>query len=245
MGKKRIKTAAIIVSAITAISMSNLATSTAYAFDTSYISDDGMKLGYGIINGYSKMSVKTGVNSYDKTAIYSSLDITSPYILTLAGVFYMTNGVDLDKAIVDNDYTVELIGKLNSFLRTMGVRNERAERLKQKLGKDNVKVEQCFETAGMFVINSNNEYCNQLSNEDTVDFVLAGGEVPKTMKDLDLNGKSDQNDAKLIQKYLVGEFDSNDNDEKEYIKFACDINGDKTIDITDATELMQTKRQQI
>ena len=76
-------------------------------------------------------------------------------------------------------------------------------------------------------------------DNDKVDFVLAGGGVPANMKDLNLDGKTGEKDARLIQQYLTKLVTYSDSDEKEYIKFACDINGDKKINIIDATAIYE------
>lgn len=61
--------------------------------------------------------------------------------------------------------------------------------------------------------------------------------MPTSMKDLNLDGKSDVEDGALIQLYLAGKLEYDDDDINEYVKFACDINGDKEINILDVTEL--------
>ena len=89
------------------------------AFDTDYISHDGMNLGYSIINGYSKLSAKNKLTNYNTSAVYSGLDVSSPYVITLVGLFYFTKKVDIDRAMYDNDYAMELIQKLDKFLDKM------------------------------------------------------------------------------------------------------------------------------
>ena len=209
------------------------------AFDTSYLSQNGMELGYRIINGYSKLSVKNKLTSYDTSAVYSGLDVSNPYVITLVGIFYFTNGVDIDKAMTDNDYTMTLIQKLDLFLQKMGVKNERAKNLKTEIVKSKAKIINGFDTAGLYIIKADSEYCKNLIKNKYVDFVLADGKMPKSMKDLNFDGKSDEVDGRLIQEYLVDRLDWDDNDEKEYIKFACDINGDKEINILDTSELQK------
>ena len=76
-------------------------------------------------------------------------------------------------------------------------------------------------------------------NDSGIDFVLDGGCVPKNMKDLNIDGKTDEMDAELIQKYLIKDLTFDDYDENQYAIFVCDINGDKTPDIRDATELLK------
>ncbi len=209
------------------------------AFDTSYLSQNGMELGYRIINGYSKLSAKNKLTSYETSAVYSGLDVSNPYVITLVGIFYFTNGVDIDKAMEDNDYTMSLIQKLDSFLNKMGVKNDRAKSLKSELTKAGAKIINLFDTAGLYIIKADSTYCKELTENEKVDFVLAGGKMPPSMKDLNLDGKSDLLDAKLIQEYLLDRLDWEDREEKEYIKFACDINGDKEITIIDSTDLQK------
>lgn len=229
-----------IISVLITISMLfsvvSYSTVTASAFDTSYISNDGMKLGYSIINGYSKLSAKSGFTSYEKSAIYSGLDVSSPYVITLIGVFYVTKGIDIDKAINNNEYTLEVIEKLDLFLNKMGVSNDRAKALKAELEKNNINIETAFDTAGLYIINADEDYCKNLLNNENVDFVLSGGKVPVSMKDLNFDGKSDEQDGIIIQKYLTEELKYEDPDEKAYIEYACDMNGDTKININDASE---------
>ena len=235
--KKRVIAAILTVSF--AFSMLHLGAFSVSAFDMDYISKDGIKLGYSIVNGYSKLSTKAGSSSYSKTAVYSGVDISSPYILALAGVFFITSGVDLDRVITDNDYTMEMAGKLESFINKMGVKNEKASALKDELTKANIKIISSFDSLGLFIIEADDSIATQLMDNDKVDFVLAGGGVPANMKDLNLDGITDEKDARLIQQYLTRLVYYSDSDEKEYIKFACDINGDKKINIIDATEIYE------
>ncbi|MBQ4251211.1 MAG: hypothetical protein II701_04730, partial [Ruminococcus sp.] len=51
-------------------------------------SDSRMQLGYSIINGYSKLSARSGLTDYSKTAVYCGQDLSNPYLLALAGTFY-------------------------------------------------------------------------------------------------------------------------------------------------------------
>ena len=53
------------------------------------------------------------------------------------------------------------------------------------------------------------------------------------------DGKTDEKDAELIQKYLIKDLTFDDYDENQYAIFVCDINGDKTPDIRDATEILK------
>ena len=196
-----------IVSFVIALSMIitliNFSTISVCAFDTDYVNEEGMDLGYSIINGYSKLSVKNDYTTFEKSAVYSGLDISSPYVLAVAGLFYITNGVDLDKVFTDNTYALSTISKLNSFLSAMGVKNERAKTLKTELEKSGANITSSFDTAGIFIIETDSDYALNLMNNEDVDFVLAGGEVPKSMKDLNFDGKSDYSDSLLIQQYLA------------------------------------------
>ena len=185
----------------------------AAAFDLGYISEDGMKLGYSIIKGYSKMS--------------------------MLGWFYMTNGVDLDRAMTDNDYAMEMIAKLDSHLQGAGITNDRAKEKKAEILKDAKYVYQCFDTLGLYIVDVDKNRADELMNDSGIDFVLDGGCVPKNMKDLNIDGKTDEKDAELIQKYLIKDLTFDDYDENQYALFVCDINGDKTPDIRDATEILK------
>ncbi len=241
MGKLKFRKRIIssVLAATTAFTVIQSTAISAKAFDMEYISTDGMELGYSIINGYSKLSVEKGLTSYKKSAVYSGLDVTSPYIIALAGLFYVTNGIDLDKAMVDNDYAIEMISKFNGFLNSMGVRNEKAKKLKDEIKKSDVKIINSFDTAGLYIIEADEKYCKDLMNNEYVDFLLAGGAVPPSMKDLNMDGKSDAKDGVLIQEFLVEKYKHEDDDVTEYLKFACDINGDKEINILDASELQK------
>ena len=104
-----------------------LSCTSAAAFDLGYISEDGMKLGYSIIKGYSKMSMKKGQFKDGKIAVYCGLDVNNLYVMGSLGWFYMTNGVDLDRAMTDNDYAMEMIAKLDSHLQGAGITNDRAK----------------------------------------------------------------------------------------------------------------------
>lgn len=214
----------------------------AVAFDKEYISSDGMQLGYDIISGYSKLAVKNNLTSYNISAVYSGLDVNSPYLIALLGIFYVTNGVDIDKAMGDNDYTMELIAKLDSFLGKMGIKNDRAKDIKNTFLADKIKIINSFDTAGLYIIESDEKYCKNLENNENVDFILAGGKMPPSLKDLNFDGKSDSADAEYIQKYLVKNFSFKDRQENEYLKFACDINGDKELDILDVTDLLKNEK---
>lgn len=213
----------------------------AAAFDLNYISKEGMQLGYSIINGYSKLSMKKGQYKDGKTAIYSGLDVSNLYTITALGWFYVTNNVDLDRAMSDNDYAMEMIAKLDSHLSGAGIKNEKAKNIKPQILKGARYIYQCFDTLGLYIIDVDKGRAKELMNTKDIDFVLDGGCVPKNMKDLNIDGKTDEKDAKLIQEYLVGNLEFDDKDENEYALFVCDINGDKTPDIRDVTEILRRK----
>ena len=98
----------------------------AAAFDLDHFSEDGMKLGYSIIKGYSKMSMIKGQYKDGKIAVYCGLDLNNIFVMGSIGWFYMTNGVDLDRAMTYNDYAMEMIAKLDSHLQGAGITYERA-----------------------------------------------------------------------------------------------------------------------
>lgn len=202
-------------------------------------SDSRMQLGYSIINGYSKLSARSGLTDYGKTAVYCGQDLSNPYLLTLAGTFYFTNGVDLERTLTDNGYALGLVRKLNAFLERMGVKNERLTSLKAALKNEKVPVTESLDSVGLLFIKTDSAFAGRLMNDDRVDFVFAGGEVPPSMKDLNMDGRSDFEDASYIQRFLAGELVYPDADENEYIKFATDIDGDKNQDIRDATALLR------
>lgn len=233
------KITSYIITAAMVLTVAGAGRFKASAFDTDYISKDGMALGYSIINGYSKLAVKNNAVTTGKSAVYSGLDITNPYILTLAGMFYIGGNIDIDKVITDNSYALSAIEKLDSFLKSMRVKNERAEKLKSEMINKKYKITSSFDTLGLYIFETDKTYSLDLMNCENVDFVLAGGEVPKSMKDLDFDGKSGSSDVVLIQKYLVKDLQYSDSDEMEYVKFACDINGDKELNINDATYLQR------
>ena len=218
--------------------MSNPAPVSAFGMDD-LKSESQMKLGYSIINGYSKLSSRSGLTSYGKTAVYCGQDLTNPYLLALAGTFYITNGVDLERTLTDNAYALGLVRKLNSFLTGMGVKNDRLTSLMAALKNENVSVTESLDSIGLIFIKTDSAFANRLMNDERVDFVFAGGEVPPSMKDLNMDGKSDSGDAAYIQRYLIGELVYPDDDENEYISFAADIDGDKKHDIRDATALLR------
>ena len=122
--------------------LSNSATVSAFGMDD-LKSGDRMKLGYSIINGYSKLSSRSGLTDYGKTAVYCGQDLSNPYLIALAGTFYFTNGVDLERTLTDNEYALDLVRRLNGFLKTMGVKNERAASLKAALSISSISWRNC------------------------------------------------------------------------------------------------------
>ena len=159
--------------------------------------------------------------------------------MALAGGFYLANGVDLERTLNDNDYAHELVEKLNGFLGGMWVKNERAQQLKEQLEKDGVKITESFDNVGLFIIETDKTYAEKLMKNELADFVFSGGEVPKSMKDMNMDGKSDKKDIPLIQKYLNKELKSDDEDIQNYYGFAVDIDGDKYQTIDDVTKLQK------
>ena len=150
-----------------------------------------------------------------------------------------SNGVDLERTLTDNGYALGLVRKLNAFLERMGVKNERLTSLKAALKNEKVPVTESLDSVGLLFIKTDSAFAGRLMNDDRVDFVFAGGEVPPSMKDLNMDGRSDFEDASYIQRFLAGELVYPDADENEYIKFATDIDGDKNQDIRDATALLR------
>ncbi len=203
--------------------------------------DDRLSLGYSIINGYSKLSEKSGLTSYKRTAVYSGLNLKNPYLMALAGGFYLANGVDLERTLNDNDYALSLIKKLDGFLGVMRIKNDRALKLKEKLKDDGVKILDSYDCVGLYIIEAGKDYAEKLMKNDLTDFVFSGGAVPPSMKDLNMDGKSDKNDIALIQKYLAGKLKYKDDDIQNYLGFAADINGDKYQTIDDVTEIQRAR----
>ena len=155
----------------------------------------------------------------------------------LVGLFYLNQNVDLDKLTKDNSYAIETITKLNGFLNKMGVKNKRAEEFKNSVLSSYENIYQSFDTIGIYIFDAENQESLELMNNEYVDFVLVGGEVPKSLKDMNFDGKTDKKDALLIQKYLSKELQFTDNDENAYALYASDINADRSIDIVDVTDL--------
>lgn len=214
----------------------------ANAFDTDYVDKDGMELGYSIINGYSKLSIKDQqYKQSDKIAVYCGLDVSNLYTMAVVGVYYVTKGVDLDRLISDNDYAMQHVAALDSYLNKAGIKNERAKQYKSAILDKSTKVYNSFDTLGLYIFDASDERALELMTKDYVDFVLDGGIVPANMKDLNIDGKTDMKDAHLIQQYLADILNFDDDDEDEYALFVCDINGDKEADIRDVTDIMKSQ----
>ena len=209
-----------------------------FSLEEQDLTSDGMKLGYSTLNGYTKLVLKNhNMKSTQKTAVYCGLDISNPYTLVLVGLFYLNQNVDLDKLTKDNSYAIETIAKLNVFLNKMGVKNKKAEEFKNNVLSSYENIYQSFDTIGIYIFEAENQESLELMNNEYVDFVLVGGEVPKSLKDMNFDGKTDKKDALLIQKYLSKELQFTDKDENAYALYASDINADRSIDIVDVTDL--------
>lgn len=223
-----------------AFTLMNYSMFSASAFDSGYLSEDGMKLGYSIVNGYTKMLLRKNPDKFNgKAVVYSGLDITKPYTFTMSGFYIITHKIDVDKLLSDNDYAVENFNKFNSYLNFVRVKNQKSADFKDILIKDKINCDSQMNTLGMYIVNSDKEYLYDLmSNKDYVDFVLANGKVPDNMKDLNMDGKTDSEDAELIQHYLNDDLELLDDDEKSYALFASDYNRDKEINIQDVTDLL-------
>lgn len=211
-----------------------------YALNKDDLNSKGISLGCSIINGYSKWVLDEQKSSkVEKTAVYCGLDVSSPYLLTLVGLFYINQSVDLSKLSKNNEYAMETIEHLNGFLQSMGVQNDKAENF-----RDNVLLKYCknyksFNAVGLYIFDCSKKDSLELMNNENVDFVLADGKVPDNMKDLNFDGKTDEKDAVIMQKYFVGKLKIDDKDKREYVKFACDIDGNKRINVTDITSIQQ------
>lgn len=231
-----------IISIVLAISMLFSLSVSAVAFDTSYLDEKGVKLGYSIINGYSKLALKnTDSKAYRQTAVYLGLDITNAGLLMNLGWFYISKGVDLERILVDNDYAVSKFTELDKFAKDKGYKNPRAVDYRKKLEGQHKKIYTALDTVGLYIFECSKSETEKILNSKDVDAVLAGGRVPQSMKDINLDGKSDYIDAEYIQKYLAKQLSYKDAEEREYIKYACDIDGDKSININDATLLQYVK----
>lgn len=232
---------AYALSVVTAVSVTGIGTMTASAFDDEYLNKEGIELGYSIINGYTKMYLSHNPErNSGRIAVYSGVDLTSPYVIAMGGVYVLSHHIDIDRFITDNDYAMGFIADFDSFLRTVGIKNDKAKMLKSSLEADNIKPDLSLDTAGIYVFDSTNDYAYQLmNNNEYADFVLVDAKVPANMKDLNFDEKTDYKDAELIQHYLAGDLDLADDDEDAYALYASDYNKDKSIDIEDVTDLLR------
>lgn len=214
-------------------------TAKASALDTSYINKEGMNLGYSIINGYTKLSLKHKKNNKPvSTAVYVGLDITNPIIALYAGIFYMNNSIDLNRLATDNSYALNELLSLNNFLDNMGVKNSRSKQFEKTYLK-NVQPTTKLSTLGLYIFDATDKETLSLIEYKNVDFVMTGGKVPKSMKDFNFDGKSNSEDKAYMLNYLCKLKVYKDSDEDAYAQFACDVNEDKKIDINDITKLIK------
>lgn len=241
--RKKLKNCIISIFLCTAVSLSltGIGTLGASAFDDEYISEDGMALGYSIINGYTKMSMKSNPQkTSSKIAVYSGVDITSPYVLTMGGLYILSHHVDFDEFLSDNDYAMEFIGDFDSYMKKVGIKNENSPNFVKSVSDKKIKFEKQLDTAGIFIFEAENDYAVELmENNPYVDFVLVDGKVPSNMKDLNFDGVTDIKDAELMQHYLAGDLELADDDEAAYALYATDYNKDKEINIEDVTDLQK------
>lgn len=207
------------------------------------MSKEGVELGYSILNGYSKLRTqREGLSFTQNTAVYCGLDISSPYIMLCGGWFYIKNGVDLERISTDNAYAMDILTRLDSYLAKKGIENERAQSFKEEYFNSDKEIILSLDTVGIYIFEAENQESLKLMNNEYIDFVLVGGGVPKTLKDLNLDGECDYMDAVQIQKYVCEIISKEDSDEAAYLMYASDINGDRKIDVKDATELTRRCR---
>lgn len=213
----------------------------ASAFDKEYISEDGMKLGYSIINGYTKMKLKNNPHKKSgKVAVYSGIDITNPYVIAMGGVYIFSHNIDFENFLSNNDYAMSFIADFDSYLSKVGVKNENAKNFIKSVSDKKLNFETRMNTAGIFIFEATDDYSRELiKNNPYVDFVLVDGKVPSNMKDLNFDGATDLDDAKLIQHYLAKDLELADDDEASYAMYASDYNKDKEINIEDVTDLQR------
>lgn len=237
--KKRI--ISIFLCTAVAFSLTGIGTLGASAFDDEYISEEGMELGYSIINGYTKMSMKSNPQkTSSKIAVYSGVDITSPYVLTMGGLYILSHHVDFDKFLSDNDYAMNFIADFDSYMKKVGIKNEKSPKFVKSVSDKKIKFEKRLDTAGIFIFEATSDYAKDLmENNPYVDFVLVDGKVPSNMKDLNFDGVTDIKDAELMQHYLAGDLELADDDEASYALYATDYNKDKEINIEDVTDLQK------
>ncbi|GEM_PF-78937 len=241
--RKKLKNRIISIFLCTAVafSLTGISTLGTSAFDDEYISEEGMELGYSIINGYTKMSMKSNPQkTSSKIAVYSGIDITSPYVLTMGGLYILSHHVDFDEFLSDNDYAMEFIGDFDSYMKKVGIKNEKSPKFVKSVSDKKIKFEKRLDTAGIFIFEATNDYAKDLmENNPYVDFVLVDGKVPSNMKDLNFDGVTDIKDAELMQHYLAGDLELADDDEASYALYATDYNKDKEINIEDVTDLQK------
>lgn len=241
--RKKLKNCIISIFLCTAVafSLTGVGTLGASAFDDEYISEDGMALGYSIINGYTKMRMKSNPQKKSgKIAVYSGVDITSPYVLTMGGLYILSHHIDFDKFLSDNDYAMGFIGDFDSYMKKVGIKNEKSPNFVKSVSDKKIKFETQLDTAGIFIFEASNNYAVELMEKNPyVDFVLIDGKVPSNMKDLNFDGITDIKDAELMQSYLAGSLELADNDEAAYALYATDYNQDKKINIEDVTDLQK------
>lgn len=241
--RKKLKNRIISIFLCTAVafSLTGIGTLGASAFDDEYISEDGMSLGYSIINGYTKMSMKSNPQKTSgKIAVYSGVDITSPYVITMGGIYVLSHHIDFDKFLSDNDYAMNFIADFDSYMSKVGIKNENAKKFVDSVSDKKLNYETRLNTAGIFIFEAENDYAVELmENNPYVDFVLVDGKVPSNMKDLNFDGVTDIKDAELMQHYLAGDLELADDDEASYALYATDYNKDKEINIEDVTDLQK------
>lgn len=241
--RKKLKNRIISIFLCTAVafSLTGIGTLGASAFDDEYISEDGMALGYSIINGYTKMRMKSNPQKKSgKIAVYSGVEITSPYVITMGGIYVLSHHIDFDKFLSDNDYAMGFIEGFDSYMKKVGIKNEKSPQFVKSVSDKNIKFEKQLDTAGIFIFEADNDYAVELmENNPYVDFVLVDGKVPSNMKDLNFDGVTDIKDAELMQHYLAGDLELADDDEAAYALYATDYNKDKKINIEDVTALQK------
>lgn len=235
------KLISLTLTVIAMFSLTGIGRLSASAFDNNYLDEDGIELGYSIINGYTKMYFENNPQRKSgRIAVYSGVDITSPYVLAMGGLYILSHHIDIDRFISDNDYAMSFVGDFDKFLKSTGIKNEKAKKLKKVLSDDNIKPELSLETAGIFVFNATNDYaCRLMNSNKYTDFVLVNAKVPDNMKDLNFDNKTNLEDAELIQHYLAGDLELADDDEDAYALYASDYNKDKDINILDVTDLLK------
>ena len=235
------RTVSLVLAVTMLFSFGAYCTVKAVGLDKEKMTAKGMELGFSIINGYTKLALKNDNSKVvNKNACYVGLDISNPYLIVLIGLFYISNNLDTTRILEDNSYAMEKISELNNYLESKGIKNEKAEQFKVEY-LNNKKIINSFDTIGLYIFEDENPDMLALIQNPKVDFVMTGGEIPKSMKDLNIDGRSDKKDALLIQDYLCKNLVYKDKDENEYIKYACDINGDKKINIQDVTDLQRNK----